>query len=344
MSTTNGSLTGHPTNGNGASPHPLDSVVAAPSTSGAILQMQTGLFELGRNRARSSGATKPVGEDKKAVEEHARAMARETYRDSFDPSKHPHDKARQDEYENQLAQRGEAQQAAAHARANLRDADEKIAKTPKAGEKPAPSPWLVAASIIAINISVAPTLHDRFFYTLSDDMLAWLVSLVGAGFVAAMLTLAIISGRRTIVRRLGAAAGIGIGIALAVIRLSVAENAGECTFAIGLTIFEIAAVLLLEWVASGLRDAEDTWMQAKKVEDEATQLRNAAQGELARWLGRLEEINKAIRDHIAYVEDRAMRNRQVSELEAVAVQAALDGYNAGVTENLGRILGVRRAQ
>ena len=113
-------------------------------------------------------------------------------------------------------------------------------------------------------------------------------------------------------------------------------------FAVGLTIFEIAAVLLLEWVASGLRDTEDKWMQAKKIEDEAVQLRDVAQADLARWASRLEEIRKAVRDHIAYVEDRATRNLQVSELESVAVRAVLDGYNAGITENLGRILGVWR--
>ena len=83
-------------------------------------------------------------------------------------------------------------------------------------------------------------------------------------------------------------------------------------------------------------------MQAKKTEDEAVQLRDAAQADLAQWASRLEEIRKAVRDHIAYVEDRATRNLQVSELESVAVRAVLDGYNAGITENLGRILGVWR--
>src|SRR6266852_1238843 len=51
-------------------PHPLDRVVAGHPASGAILQMQTGLFELGRNRARLSGATKPASEDQKALAEH----------------------------------------------------------------------------------------------------------------------------------------------------------------------------------------------------------------------------------------------------------------------------------
>jgi len=332
------------TNASKGASHPLSKVIGGNSSSGAILQMQTGLFELGRNRAHLGGATKPVLEDQKALEEHARAMARETYREKFDPAENPHDKVRHEEYQDQLAQRSQAQQGSSHAMAHVRDADISLAKTAKAGEKPAPNPWLLAASIVAITLSVAPTLHDRFFFTLGDDLLAWLVSLIGGGFVAALLTLAILTGRRSIARRVGLAAGIGVGIALGVIRLSTAENGGEWMFAVGLTIFEIAAVLLLEWVASGFRETEDKWMQTKNVEEEASRLREAAQTDLARWTSRLEDINRAVRDHIAYVEDRATRNLQVSELESVAVKAALDGYNAGTTENLGRILGVWRPQ
>jgi len=65
------------TNAHRGHPHPLDSVVVDHPGSGAILRMQTGLFELGRNRAGQSGATKPVIEDQRALEEHARTMARE---------------------------------------------------------------------------------------------------------------------------------------------------------------------------------------------------------------------------------------------------------------------------
>ena len=130
-------------------PHPLDRVISERAHSGAIMEMKTGIFELGRNRALLSGATKPVPLDQEALEENARAMARETYRDSFDPRKHAHDKVREDEYQNQLTLRGEAQQASAHGRANLRDAENKLAKTAQAGEKPTANPWLMAASIVA---------------------------------------------------------------------------------------------------------------------------------------------------------------------------------------------------
>ena len=324
--------------------HPLNGVVSESAEGGAVLQMQTGLFELGRKRALLGGASKPIVEDQKNLEDHARAMARRTYRDSFDPSKHAHDKVRDDEYRGQLAERNEVQQGAAHTRANLRDAETALAKTLKAGARPVPNPWLVAAAIVAIDLSVSPTLHDRFFSTLSDDLLVWFLSIIGAGFVAALLTLAILAGRHGLMRSVGLFAGIGIGIALAAIRLSTAENLSEVMFAAGLTVFEIAAVLLLEWVARSLSEAENTWGETKKVEDQAVQLHEAARADLGRWTSRLEEINKAVRDHLAYVEERSTRNLQVSELESVAVKAALDGYNAGIGENMGRILGVRRTQ
>src|SRR5205823_13597956 len=104
-------------------------------------------------------------------------------------------------YRGQVTERNEVQQGAAHTRANLRDAETTLAKTLKAGSRPVPNPWLVAAAIVAIDLSVAPTLHDRFFSTLSDDLLVWFLSIIGAGFVAALLTLAILAGRHGLMRR-----------------------------------------------------------------------------------------------------------------------------------------------
>src|SRR5207244_3587503 len=110
---------------------------------------------------------------------------------------HAHDRIRQNDFESDVNQRNEAQQGESHARANLREAEIKLARTPKAGEQPSANPWLVAAFITAITITVAPTFHDFVFHTLADDLLAWFASLASAGFVATMLTLTILSGRRT---------------------------------------------------------------------------------------------------------------------------------------------------
>src|SRR5437016_2671729 len=309
MTKANGSSDGR-TMTSGSSAHPLDGVVSETPASGPIMQMHTGLFELGRKRARLSGTAKPVADDLLKLEDHAHAMARETYRDRFDPDKNVHDRIRQDDFESDVSQRNEAQQGVSHARANLREAEARLARTPKANEKPAPNRLLVAAFIIAITITVAPTFHDFVFHTLADDLLAWFGSLVSAGFVAAMLTLAILSGRRTAWTWVGVVAGVILGLGLGAVRLSSAESPAESMFATGLTIVEIAAVLLLEWLASGLRNSENLWIPLHAAESEAVATREAAATDLARWKTLLQEINERVGGHIAYVEDRFNRNSQ----------------------------------
>jgi hypothetical protein len=162
--------------------------------------------------------------------------------------------------------------------------------------------------------------------------------------VGAMLTLAILSGRRTTWTWIGVAAGVTLGLGLGAIRLASAEGAAEALFAFSLTIVEIAAVLLLEWLASGLRTNEAAWFVRHSAESEATASRDAAQADLTSGQVRIKELSEAIAAKIAFVEDRHNRNIHIAELEAVAIKAVLDGYNAGIAGNLGRIRGVARRE
>jgi hypothetical protein len=317
--------------------HPLDNVVAAAPHTGTILEMQTGLFELGRNRGLQSGTTVSLPADVQALEDHARAMARDTYRDRFDPKLHAQDAMHQTEYERSLNQREEEEKGEAHAAANLRDAEIKLAQTAKAGEKPTANGLLVAAFIVAITITVAPTLHDFVFHTMADDLLAWFGASITAAFIALMLTLAILSGRRTSLSWLGVVAGVVLGIGLGAVRFSSAEGTADVLFAIGLTIVEIASVILLEWLASGLRNSENYWAGVKATEDKALSCRDAAQLDLSRRQARVKEIGHKIDQKIALVQERQDRNIHLPELEAVAAKAVCDGYNAGINENIGRL-------
>lgn len=325
-------------------PPPLEDVITR-TPNGSIFEMQTGLFHLGRNRALQSGTTEVKPDDKSALEDHARAMARDTYRDRYDPTKNAHDAMHKTEYEKNLAQREEAEKAEQHSTANLRDAEADLARAPKADAKPVAHPLLVAAFIVAITLTVAPTLHDTVFQTIADDMLAWFAAWLSAAFAGGMLTLAILSGRRTTWTWIGVAAGAILGVGLGAVRLSGAEGSDEVMFAVGLTIVEVAAVLLLEWLASGLRTTEAEWFLRHAAESEAIAARDAAQADLTRWQTRLKELNAAITSKIALVEERHNRNIHITELEDVAIKAVLDGYNAGIAENIGRVRGVaRRAQ
>jgi hypothetical protein len=75
---------------------------------------------------------------------------------------------------------------------------------------------------------------------------------------------------------------------------------------------------------------------------QAVSARDAALADLSRWKGKVKELEEAIAAKISMVENRHNRNIQVSELEAVAIKAVTDGYNAGITENIGILRGVRR--
>lgn len=322
-------------------PNSLEDVVGTARTS-SILEMQTGLFRHGHNRAHESGTTEPRDGDIRALEDHARAMAKETYRDRYDPATHAHDAMHHAEYTRTVAKRDEADIAEQHATANLRDAELDLAKAPKVGPKPAPHHYLVASFIIALALSIAPTLHDSVFHTIPDDLLAWFASLVSAAFVGGMLTLAILGGRRTTTTWIGVASGVILGLGLGAIRLSMAQGAGEVLFALGLTIFEVAVVLLLEWMANGLRTGEAEWLPRHREETEALAARNAAQADFDRRQADVKRLNDAIAGKIAHVEDRHNRHIHIGELEAVAIKAVLDGYNAAITENIGRIRGVAR--
>jgi hypothetical protein len=155
-----------------------------------------------------------------------------------------------------------------------------------------------------------------------------------------MLTLAILSGRRTAWTWVGVGAGVILGLGLGAIRIAAAEGAGEVLFALGLTVVEIAAVLLLESLAQGLREKEAEWEVKHAAENQAIAQVDAARADLTRWHERVKELGGAIASAIAFVEDRHNRNIHIAELEAVAIKAVLDGYNAGIAENLGRIRGV----
>jgi hypothetical protein len=322
--------------------HALDNVFASAPQAGPIFQMQTGLFHLGFNRAIRSGTAKSVPENIQSLEDHARSIARDTYRDLFDPEKNAHDKMHQAEYERFLDLRDEMEKGVAHAQANVHDAERILATMSKAGVKPEVNGWLAAAFIVAVTVTVAPTLHDFLFFTVPDQMLAWFGSSICAAFVAAMLTWAILSGRRTKWTWGGVVAGIAVGLGLCALRLSSAQGASEVLFAIGLTIVEVSAVLLLEWLARGLRFREEEWRVIKLTEDKAVAARDAELADLERRQKQLQEVCDAIEKKISYVEDRTFRNVHLPELEAAGVQAVRDGYNAGIAENVGRLRGATR--
>lgn len=310
------------------------------------LTLQNELIEHGRRRAIDGGALEPDEQDLRALEELARASARGSYGGLFDPSQNAHDLLREGEYQKLLSDRREAEQAEKFAAAALNEREEEMAQATVLSARPQPSTLLLAAAVVVIAVTVAPTLHD-FVFVMSDDVLSWGMSLLTGAFLGALIALMILvdvhgTGRRSSINWIGLAAGIGMSVGLGTLRVSRAAEVGDFVFAIALSIIEAAIILALEGVAIGLRGALQDWSIQRSAEAEASGRLEAAQARLTRCRERVAELNDAIGSHIGYVEDRWVRYLRVEEIEAVSIKAILDGYRAGIAHNQGHVLGAGR--
>ena len=150
------------------------------------------------------------------------------------------------------------------------------------------------------------------------------------------------TGHRSITNWMGLSAGILVSLSLGAIRIGAARKVGDIVFAIGMTILELGIVLALEAVATRRRAAMSEWSVRNSAAEKASTALEAATKKLERWKERLKILNEAILGHIDYVEERAIRNLHIDELEATAHKAARDGYLAGIADNRGRVLGAGR--
>jgi hypothetical protein len=313
---------------------------------GVILFMQKDLFKHGYDRAINSGALAPHSGDEQALEEHARAMAREAHREAFDPSKHAHDDMLDGEYRKNVSDRADVEQAAKFAEADVAEREDELARAYPGPQPPKPSTVFVAAAVVGTMITVAPTLHDTVF-VMDDDLVSWTLSLACGLFLGLLIALMILgdadsAGHRSITNWMGLGAGILVSLALGALRIGAARRVGDIVFAIGMTVLELGIVLALEGVATRRRTAMGEWSLRNSASEKAAAALEAAKKKQGRWKDRLNTLNEAIHGHIDYVEERTVRNLHIDELEATALKAAKDGYLAGIADNRGRVLGAGR--
>lgn len=311
-----------------------------PNSSSTTFVFQKGMFDHGYERGHLSGDTEPSADDLAALEDNARAMAREHYRAAFDPDNNAHDSAQKRENERAQTLREEALVAESHACANRRDAENELARAQKAGTRPEISTLAMAAAIAVIAVSVVGTIHDRFFANL-DDMLAWAIAAICAALLGTMIDLTIVHGRRSPLRWVGVSAGILVGIGLAVIRLSSTDGSDDEVYAIGASLLEIGAVVLIEHLTRAFTVRETNWLEIDRVETEKVAARDAAQREVDRKHQQVIDAEEIISKFNEMLQDRCERNLHIDELEALGVKSVHDGYNASIAENKGRIRGVQ---
>lgn len=95
---------------------------------GVILKMQRDLYEHGKSRAVESGALMPNDEHLQALENHARAIAREAHREAYNPALHQHDQLLDSEHQKNLRDRDEAAHAVKYATVAMHDCEKEAAR------------------------------------------------------------------------------------------------------------------------------------------------------------------------------------------------------------------------
>jgi hypothetical protein len=320
-----------------------DAKVADTSTASEFtFTFEVDLHDFGRQRAIDSGTTEPLEGDVKALEEHARAMARKNWRPAYDPKQSPFDAAQEERFVETKKERGETALALKHAESNLRDAERDLALADKAGVKPEIPKSVLGAVTAGITISAASVIHDRIFGGL-DNMLAWMLAGVCSSLIGAMLVFGILQGRGSRWRYLALTAGVIVGVALFALRWSGAEDFDEQIIAVGLSLLEVGAVLVLEHLTQALLINERVWEERFRIEHAKIGTRDVAQLDADRAKKAFEKAEQSIQNHIQMLQNRSHAFSSADQLEDIAVKTVLDGYGQGVAENCGRVRGTLSA-
>jgi hypothetical protein len=66
-----------------------------------------------------------------------------------------------------------------------------------------------------------------------------------------------------------------------------------------------------------------------------------ARAKLTRCQEHVTKLVASINKHIEYVELRSIRRHNIEDIKAAAIKSALNGYQAGVAENRGRVRGAK---
>jgi len=311
-----------------------------------FMRLQAGLYDHGYDRAVTSGALEPEQIVIQALKEHATAMAEETYQRAFDPLANIDDKYREEDYLRNLKELNELILGIKHAKAELNRREDESARLKTQVPKEPEFPVFVACfGTAVIALTVAPTFHDTVFASFGNDM-AWgsglLTGMVWGGFV----TYSILDGGRdsadkqTWMNNAGLIAAIGMGVALGIIRLLNAVDFTDYLAAIGFSLLEIFVALELDAVA---RKYHARYAEYVEKSTEAGQLNGLAASAKKALDGRIsdsEKLEGKVRNYRTYVSERELRANHKSELIASAVKAVLDGYDAGIRHNRGKILGI----
>jgi len=311
-----------------------------------ILKMHRDLFDHGLERARARRDVEPNSDDLQALEDHAEAMAKEAYREPYDPVNNQEHKLREAENEKSKKARPEAELVRDYAAADVVKLEEEMAQVQSNMKAPTTPQVLMISAVAGLALTIAPTLHDYVFITMKDDVLNWAISVFSSAIYGVFITWGLLEaddpgGRRTIRNWLALVGGTAIPVGLGILRVANAIGTAEVLFALALTIIEIGIVVVLEARSVTLRNTYQEWaVQQAKLNNIRTRL-DAARAHLDRSKQELARIAQAIDSHIRLVEELSVRNFNIERITGDAIKAVRDGYFEGLAKNRGYLRGLR---
>ena len=311
-----------------------------------ILKMHSDLFDHGLDRALTRRDVEPNENDLRALEEHAEAMAKEAYREPYDPINNPEHKLRETEHEKLKQARPEAELVRDYAAADVAKLEEEMARVQSNMQAPIMPHILMISAVAGLALTIAPTLHDYIFITMKDDVLNWAVSVLSSTIYGIFITWGLLDaddpgGRRTVRNWLALTGGIAIPVGLGILRAANAVGVAEILFALALTIIEIGIVVVLEARSGTLRTSYQEWAAQQAILNNIRTRLEAARAHLERSKQALARIAEAIDLHIRLVEELSVRNFNIERITADAVKAVRDGYFEGLAKNRGYLRGLR---
>lgn len=307
------------------------------------LKLQSDLYSRGLETAQASRTQKPRAEDIEALENLARAMARQTSRLPYDPNKNLYDAQMEEEFQRDKDARDKLEERLENASAAIRNAKQAKAKLPVA-VKPQMPFLVMSLTGLVIALSLSPTFNDYFFFNVQDDVLRWFFS-IGAGsavgFTVAWMALRYIDlkGQRdTKVLNGFLISAFLLAMGLGAFRMINAQDPNAFYFGLALTVVEFALMLMLEMLARRFRAAFREYETQNDAQTSADRDINLAEENRSSIEEQISQKQNKIAAHIEYVEWRAVCNENIDEIVEAAVTAVRAGYNAGVAGNQGDII------
>jgi hypothetical protein len=279
--------------------------------------------------------------DLPSVESYARSIARAIRTDPYDPARNLDDQLSEEAYQKDLKDLQEADRAAAHSTAGVKDAEHARAGFQRGLSEPKLPTKVTVGGISALAISIGPTLHDQLFIGIEDGVVAWVLAMAGGALIGAFIVWAVAgnfeqTGKRSAVNVAGLVGGFGIGLFTFLLRLV----AGDILTAFALTILEIATVIILEAYSSGLRENYRIFALAREADNQAAALLNARRSENNRRDEQLRDLRDRIEAHKHNLAVRTFCSQKFAEVEEAALNIARGAFYEHQAEEHNRRLGI----